>query len=396
MRVPDPAGPSAATGPDGVVADGAAAGGAAAAEPGADVVASGVRKSFDGSTVVLDGVDVAVSDGATLALLGPSGCGKTTLLRIIAGLETADAGTVVVGGRTLTGPGQLVAPEHRRIGMVFQDWALFPHLSVARNVGFGLPRADRKRSPRIDEALELVGLAGLGDRSPATLSGGQQQRVALARAIAPRPSVLLLDEPFSNLDAALRGQIRTEIHQLLVGLGITTVFVTHDQDEAFVLGDTVAVLSEGRVVQAGSPTELYETPATRWLAGFVGDANFLPGEGAGDTATTVLGPVPLRQRRGGAIDVLVRPEQLDLEPVDAAADSAGSTASGPVATVELVEYVGHGTSYLLDLDGLTLRAHRPSLPILQRGDHATVRYVGGPAVAFGRGGGIDTDAAPLG
>ncbi len=350
----------------------------------AGVQVRGVSKSFDGTTVVLDGVDVGVAEGATLALLGPSGCGKTTLLRIIAGLETADAGTVVVGGRTLTGPGQMVPPERRRIGMVFQDWALFPHLSVARNVGFGLPRAERKQSPRIDDALELVGLAGMGDRSPATLSGGQQQRVALARAIAPRPSVLLLDEPFSNLDAALRGQIRTEIHQLLVGLGITTVFVTHDQDEAFVLGDTVAVISEGRVVQSGPPAELYETPATRWLAGFVGDANFVRGDASGGSATTPLGTIPLRDRVHGSVDVLVRPEHLDV-----AAASAGDHA----ATVELVEYLGHGTTYVLELDGIELRAHRPSRPVLARGDSASVRYVGGPATAFAAGGDIDGDVA---
>ncbi len=354
-------------------APGAAGADTPAALDAAGVVVRGVSKSFDGTTVVLDGVDVGVDEGATLALLGPSGCGKTTLLRIIAGLETADAGTVVVGGRTLTGPGVAVPPERRRIGMVFQDWALFPHLSVARNVGFGLPRSERKQSPRIDDALELVGLGGLGDRSPSTLSGGQQQRVALARAIAPRPSVLLLDEPFSNLDAALRTQIRSEIHQLLVGLGITTVFVTHDQDEAFVLGDTVAVLAEGRVVQSGRPAELYETPATRWLAGFVGDANFVAGTATGDAASTLLGEVPLRELRRGPVEVLVRPEHLDVAP---------ATSDGPGATVELVEYLGHGTTYVLDLDGTTLRAHRPSAPVLQRGDRAAVRYVGGPATAF--------------
>ena len=353
-------------------------------EGAAGVQVSGVSKSFDGTTVVLDGVDVSVSDGATLALLGPSGCGKTTLLRIIAGLESADAGTVAVGGRTLTGPEQFIAPEQRRIGMVFQDWALFPHLSVARNVGFGLPRAERKVSSRIDAALELVGLTGMGDRLPSTLSGGQQQRVALARAIAPRPSVLLLDEPFSNLDAALRGQIRTEIHQLLVGLGITTVFVTHDQDEAFVLGDTVAVISEGRVVQSGPPAELYEHPATRWLAGFVGDANFVPGTASGATVETALGTLELQQPAEGAVEVLIRPEHLEVEAVQTVPSdpTAVLPAASTEAIVELVEYVGHGTTYLLDHDGLALRAHRPSLPILQRGDLAQVRYIGGPAVAF--------------
>ena len=347
-----------------------------------DVAVRGVSKSFDGSTTVLDEVDVSVDGGATLALLGPSGCGKTTLLRIIAGLEVPDAGTVVVGGRTLTGPGELVVPERRRIGMVFQDWALFPHLSVARNVGFGLERSERKVSPRIDEALELVGLGGFGDRMPSTLSGGQQQRVALARAIAPRPSVLLLDEPFSNLDAALRVEVRTEIHQLLVELGITTVFVTHDQDEAFVLGDRVAVLSEGHVVQIGTPAAIYTEPATRWLAGFVGDANFVPGDSSGSTAHTVLGDLPLRHGEQGSVDVLIRPEHLDI--VAAGADETVGTATdgSAVGTVELVEYVGHGTTYLVTLGDSELRVRRASAPMLQRGDRAVLRYIGGPAVTF--------------
>ena len=345
----------------------------------ADVEVRGVSKSFDGSTVVLDSIDVAIEGGATLALLGPSGCGKTTLLRIIAGLEVPDAGTVAVGGRTLTGPGELVVPERRRIGMVFQDWALFPHLSVARNVGFGLQRSERKVSPRIDAALEMVGLGGLGGRMPSTLSGGQQQRVALARAIAPRPSVLLLDEPFSNLDAALRVQVRSEIHQLLVELGITTVFVTHDQDEAFVLGDRVAVLAEGRVVQVGSPAELYTDPATRWLAGFVGDANFVRGDASGGSARTAIGDVPLLRAADGAIDVLIRPEHLDLT---AAGDATGDGPDAAAGVVELVEYVGHDTTYLVALGESRLRVRRPSAPVLQRGDRAVVRYLGGPAVTF--------------
>lgn len=340
----------------------------------AGVTVAGVTKTFDGVTQVLSGVDVAVEAGATLALLGPSGCGKTTLLRIVAGLERPEQGTVTVGDRLLSGPDTFVAPERRRVGMVFQDWALFPHLSVARNVGFGLPRPERKVSPRIDEALELVGLAGLGDRMPSTLSGGQQQRVALARAIAPRPSVLLLDEPFSNLDASLRAQVRTEIHQLLVGLGITTVFVTHDQDEAFVLGDRVAVLAEGTVVQIGSPAELYQRPATRWLAGFVGDANLVAGTASGDVARTALGPLPLVSPAEGPVDVLVRPEQLELSAVD--------DAAGVEGTVELVEFVGHDTTYLVHVDGHELHVRRPSMPVVGRGDRVSVRFAAGPVSWF--------------
>ena len=317
-----------------------------------------------------------------MALLGPSGCGKTTLLRIIAGLERPDDGTVTVGDQLLTSPSTFVAPERRRVGMVFQDWALFPHLSVARNVGFGLPRPERKVSPRIDEALELVGLVGLGDRMPSTLSGGQQQRVALARAIAPRPSVLLLDEPFSNLDASLRAQVRTEIHQLLVGLGITTIFVTHDQDEAFVLGDRVAVLAEGEVVQIGPPAELYRSPATRWLAGFVGDANLVDGSAQGRRADTALGTDPAADRRqwpGGRAG----------PPRGAAAPTAHrrqrqrrTDGDGLEARVELVEFVGHDTTYLVRAGELSLQVRRASMPVVARGDRVRVRYAGEAAAWF--------------
>ena len=344
---------------------------------------AGVTKSFDGAHTVLGGVDLSVTGGTTTALLGPSGCGKTTLLRIIAGLETADSGTVAVAERIVSGPGVFVAPERRRVGMVFQDWALFPHLSVERNVGFGLPRAQRRSSARIQEALDLVGLVGMGERMPSSLSGGQRQRVALARAIAPRPSVLLLDEPFSNLDAALRVQVRTEVHALLTGLEVTTVFVTHDQDEAFVLGDQVAVLSEGRIVQAGRPEELYRRPATRWLAGFVGDANFVPGRGTGDTASTVLGPLPIEPCRSGPLDVLVRPEELEVATGSAAVGVSG-VDSGVEAEIELVEYVGHSTTYLVRADGLSLRFRTAEPPAWRRGDTVRLRHRGGPAQSFAR------------
>ena len=352
----------------------------------AGVTVTGVRKRFDDGPWVLDGVDVAVDAGATLALLGPSGCGKTTLLRVIAGLEVPEQGTVVVGDRTLTGTGTFVPPERRRIGMVFQDWALFPHLSVARNVGFGLPRPERRASPRIDEALRMVGLEGMGERMPSTLSGGQQQRVALARAIAPRPRVLLLDEPFSNLDAALRVQVRTEIHGLLAGLGVTTVFVTHDQDEAFVLGDRVAVLSAGRVAQAGRPDELYLRPATRWVAAFVGDANFLAGEADGTVARTVLGPVTLDQPVRGPVDVMARPEHLELVAPGEAPEGRGADAQ-----VELVEYVGHDTTYVVRADGRRWRVRHPSLPRFQRGERVVVLHRGGPTRAFPPGDDSDTE-----
>ena len=194
-------------------------------EPTSITVTAAVKRF--GDVDVLRHVDLRVDAGAVVALLGPSGCGKTTLLRSIAGLERLDGGEVRIGDRLVSGPGAHVPPERRRVGMVFQDWALFPHLTVAQNVGYGLPRAQRAGA-RVDAALDMVGLGGLGDRSPGTLSGGQQQRVALARALAPQPGVLLLDEPFSNLDSTLRVQVRTEVHQLLAQLEVTTVFVIHD------------------------------------------------------------------------------------------------------------------------------------------------------------------------
>ena len=340
---------------------------------GASIEVRALRKAF-ATTPVLRGVSLRVEPGSVLALLGPSGCGKTTLLRTIAGLEHPDHGEVLVADRQLARavPGSTrveVEPEHRRVGMVFQDWALFPHRSVAGNVGFGLSRAER-RSGRVEEALEMVGLAGLGDRSPSTLSGGQQQRVALARALAPRPAVLLLDEPFSNLDTALRVEIRTEVHRLLADLDITTVFVTHDQEEAFVVGDEVAVMRSGVIEQRATPAELYAAPANSWVAGFVGDANLVIGQASGSWAQTAVGPVDLTRETNGAVQVLVRPEALTLEP-------------GEGARVDLVEFYGHDSVYEVSLDdGLRLRARVAAAPSLVRGQRVSVSYVGGPTTAW--------------
>jgi iron(III) transport system ATP-binding protein len=339
---------------------------------------TGLHKRFTREPV-LRGVDLHVAEGAVVALLGPSGCGKTTLLRTIAGLERADAGTVTIGDRIVAGPGVDVPPERRRIGMVFQDWALFPHLDVAANVGYGLPRKERSRG-RVEAALELVGLEGMGDRQPSTLSGGQQQRVALARAIAPEPSVLLLDEPFSNLDTTLRVQVRTELHHLLVELGVTAVFVTHDQEEAFVLGDEVAVMFDGEVVQQAAPAELYARPATSQVARFVGDANLLPAVASGAQATTAVGAVDLLVPEHGRATVLLRPEDLRL------------TAGGD-ATVELTEFFGHDTMYLVrTASGTELRVRAGAAPAHHRGDKVTVRYAGEPAVSYAA---QDADRAPV-
>ena len=336
--------------------------------PAEPLVVRRVGKSFDGPPV-LSATSLHVDAGKIVALLGPSGCGKTTLLRIIAGLERPDAGEVRLGERVLAAPRTFVAPERRRIGMVFQDWALFPHLTVSRNVGFGLTRAER-RGGRTEAALELVDLIGLADRMPATLSGGQQQRVALARALANRPAVLLLDEPFSNLDASLRGSIRGDVERLLRELSLTTVFVTHDQEEAFLLGDEVAIMLDGTVAQQDAPAEIYNHPATSRVAAFVGDANFIPGLASGGKAETPLGPVPLRDLGEGPVDVIVRPEQLLVE-------------EGDVASVRAVEYYGHDAVSVLELmGGHQVRVRVLSAPDHRPGDRVSVRYVGGPTVAF--------------
>lgn len=331
------------------------------------VKVSGVDKSF-GDSAVLHDIDLSVEPGTSLALLGPSGCGKTTLLRLIAGLERPDAGEISVGTQTMAGGSTWIPPEKRNVGMVFQDWALFPHLTVGKNVGYGLDRAERKGS-RVGEALEMVGLADLVDRMPETLSGGQQQRVALARAIAPRPSVLLLDEPFSNLDSALRVGVRTEVHRLLIDLGITSIFVTHDQEEAFVLGDEVAVMSGGRIEQIGSPQEIYQTPSSPWIASFVGDVNLLKGTANGVEVETVVGGLRLVEPMNGPVQVLVRPEDLSL------------SVDGP-GEITLTEYYGHDMMVTVQLHGEQVLVRAPARAEWMRGDAVSVDYVGSAANAF--------------
>ena len=338
----------------------------------------GIRFSFGGGREVLSGLSVEVPPSEVLSLVGPSGCGKTTLLRVVAGLEVPEAGVVRIGGRTVTGPGELVPPERRRVGMVFQDWALFPHLSVAGNVGFGLPRGSRGDAGRIDRTLSLVGLEGLGDRMPSTLSGGQQQRVALGRALAQEPEVLLLDEPFSNLDASLRARVRTDVHRLLADLGVTTVMVTHDRDEAFVLGDTVALMRDGRIVQHGPAEDLYVRPVDEWAAGFLGELVALEGEADGDRAGTVLGEVALAGHHRGPVRVLVRPEQLQLADPPGAGGGPAGTAPGVPARVVLVEYHGPRTSYVLEVAGAEVAADVPGPPRWAPGAEVVVVAPEGP------------------
>ena len=302
---------------------------------------SNVVKRFAGETAV-DGIDLAVREGELLTLLGPSGCGKTTTLRTIAGLEAPTEGSVSVGGEVVAGEGRTVPPEERDVGMVFQEFALFPHLSVAENVAFGLddPGSDAAKQ-RVADLLDLVGLDGYGDRSPTDLSGGQRQRVALARSLAPEPDVLLLDEPFSNLDVALRVEMREEVTRILNEAGVTAVSVTHDQEEALSISDRVAVMSEGRIEQVGSPESLFEHPESRFVASFLGQASFVPGRIDDDTVDTVIGTYGRERLEGvteeyvGAeVDVLVRPDDLRLSPVEGEADRSSSEAESVRPTAD--------------------------------------------------------------
>ena len=264
-----------------------------------------------GDRPVLRGAALQVPAQTIVALLGPSGCGKTTLLRLIAGFEEAEQGRIALNGRVLQGPGVYVAAERRHIGYVPQEGTLFPHLTVAGNVGFGLKRAER-RGPRVAEALALTGLSGFEGRYPHQLSGGQQQRTALARAIAPQPELVLLDEPFAGLDLALRRSVCADVVALLRQNGSTAILVTHDPQEAFISADIVAVMQEGRIAQSAPPAELYWRPVTREIARLTGAAVLLPGQAVPGRASTALGTVALQagSPESGPVEVLLRPDQL--------------------------------------------------------------------------------------
>jgi iron(III) transport system ATP-binding protein len=274
-----------------------------------------MSKFFDGTPAVED-VSLEIPAGQIMTLLGPSGCGKTTALRLVAGFERLDTGQIEIGGEVVAGPGAHRPPEQRRIGMVFQDYAIFPHLSVADNVGFGLnARSERGvKQARIETMLEFVGLAAMGQRMPHELSGGQQQRVALARALAPEPRALLLDEPFSNLDAALRADVRAEVRDLLRQSGTTTIFVTHDQEEALFFGDLIAVMRAGRIEQVGAPEEIYLRPRTRFVAGFMGQTDFIAGQASERGVETVLGLIALETTLapGTRLEAALRPIDVTL------------------------------------------------------------------------------------
>jgi ABC-type Fe3+/spermidine/putrescine transport system ATPase subunit len=317
------------------------------------LILDSLEKHF-GDLAVTRGVSLSVEKSEIVALLGPSGSGKTTVLRLVAGFESPDAGRIVVEGEDVTA----TAPERRRFGMVFQHYALFPHMTVGENVAFGLDSRTLDRTAareRLAKTLSAVELAGFEARRVTQLSGGQQQRVALARALAPRPRVLLLDEPLSNLDPTLRDRTRKKLKRIIRKVGITTLFVTHEQEEAFELGDRVAVLSRGRLEQVGSPEELYENPATRFVATFIGRSSVLRGSwssGAGTRGGVVLPSGAVWEARAGvplssgqAVDLVVRPESLAL--------SGAGVPAGPGApgTVTERRYAGHFAFYTVRLEG---------------------------------------------
>lgn len=323
-----------------------------------------------GAVRAVDEMTFAVAPGQVLGLLGASGCGKTTALRLIAGVERPDRGSVVLGDRIVAGPGVYVPPERRQVGMVFQDYALFPHLDVAANVAFGLARSPT-RAARVAAALALVGLAGLERRWPHELSGGQQQRVALARALAPRPQVLLLDEPFSNLDAALRVHVRGEVRAILAEAGVTAIFVTHDREEALSLADVVAVVEEGRILQLAAPELLYREPESAAVALAVGDGDLVEGLAAGARARCELGDVPLAQPADGPVRLLLRPEIVDLE-----------AAAEGMATVVERQFLGPSLLLTVRLpSGACLRARLPAERPFAVGARAAVR-LRQPVVSF--------------
>jgi iron(III) transport system ATP-binding protein len=329
----------------------------------------GVTKRF-GETTAVDGASLCVGRGEVVALLGPSGCGKTTLLRLVAGFEHPDAGTIEVGDHRVAGSGSWIPPEQRRVGMVFQDYALFPHLTVAENIGFGLPR--RQRPSRVPELLSIVGLDRLGGRYPHELSGGQQQRVALARALAPAPELVLLDEPWSNVDPFLRDSLRAEVTEIIRPLGVTVVLVTHDREEAFSFADRIALMRDGSVVQEGTSEELYFAPASRWAAEFVGAGNVLSGRVVDGRIETAIGAFPANGASTlRAAEVLVRPELLELQP----------DPGGPAEVVGR-EFRGHDVFYRVLLDGVELVSHRPSTEVVPLGARVSIHLHDGRAPVF--------------
>ncbi len=341
-----------------------------------------ISKFFDADPAV-ERVSLSVPAGQIMTLLGPSGCGKTTALRLVAGFERLDGGQIEIGGEVVAGPGLHRPPEQRRIGMVFQDYAIFPHLSVAQNVGFGLNARSElgDKATRIEAMLDFVGLADMSRRMPHELSGGQQQRVALARALAPEPRALLLDEPFSNLDAALRADVRAEVRDLLRQSGTTTIFVTHDQEEALFFGDQIAVMRSGWIEQVGTPEEIYLRPRTRFVAAFMGQTDFIAGRVSERGVETALGLIDLDTdlTTGTLLEVALR-------PIDVALNAEGAPEGTPSGHIVSRHFSGTAYIYRVALAGggivHSLQPHQAQYPD-GAAVRATIRPGSRPAVFFG-------------
>jgi iron(III) transport system ATP-binding protein len=340
----------------------------------------GLFKSY-GDVVAVRNLDLAVDKNEILVLLGPSGCGKTTILRLVAGFESPDAGVVEVEDQVMAGPTLYVPPERRRIGMVFQEYALFPHLNVESNVEFGLSRGSRRKE-RIQEVLELVGLQGLENRMPHELSGGQQQRVALARALAPCPAILLLDEPFSNLDAGLRIQMREEVRHVLKSSGVSTIFVTHDQQDALFMGDRVAVMNQGAIEQVDFPEAIFHHPTSTFVASFMGVADFLPGYVEKGLLHTEGGSVlaPPGVNDGSKLQLMVRPDDVI---------AVRSEAGGGNGVVTERTFTGMHYVYQVQLvSGQEVRVLESHFQHYTVGDHVDIHVASGHSLICFTGDGV--------
>lgn len=336
------------------------------------------KRFSSGALPVVNDLSFEVQEGEIFALLGPSGCGKTTTLRCIAGLETPERGTVTLGGKILNDDATFIPPEKRKIGLVFQDYAIFPHLTVGQNVMFGIRKmnkADRKK--RVAEVLHLTGLDNLEDRLPQTLSGGQQQRVALARAIAPRPRLILLDEPFSNLDALLRQEMREKVRELLQEEGMTAVLVTHDQEEALSFADRIGVMQNGRIEQIGMPQEVYAQPRTLFVAQFLGRTNLVLTHADGSHADTMLGRLKLHREATGPVLLSLRPEHLGLLTAPSSDALAGTILSR--------EYRGHDILYRVQIGSVEWLIHTDNRRLYEPGDSVFVHALE-PAVVLEKAG----------